>query len=37
MFQKLENLNKPETIASYLGLLSHGNTYRIQQEDLFWN
>lgn len=32
MFKKLKEDAKPERVASYLGLLSHGNTYRLQQE-----
>ena len=31
MFQKLEREIKRGTIKSYLGLLSHGNTYKLRQ------
>src|SRR3989338_6011649 len=30
MFKNLKNNNKPEVLQSYLGLLSHGNTYKIK-------
>lgn len=37
---KIENSGQPESLASYLGLLRHGNTYAVQQELLnnywFW-
>lgn len=33
MFRKLQGaFNKPEVVQSYLGILSHGNTYRLQRE-----
>lgn len=39
MFRKLNQKHNPETLASYLGLLRHGNTYklarRIEEEMLF--
>lgn len=31
MFRKVTNSNIPKTLMSYLGLLSHGNTYKLQQ------
>ncbi len=32
MFKRLAaSYKKPETVSSYLGLLQHGNTYKIQQ------
>lgn len=32
MFRKLTESSKEEVAASYLGMLSHGNTYRIRQK-----
>jgi len=33
MFRRIEETNrKPETISSYLGMLSHGNSYTLQQK-----
>jgi retron-type reverse transcriptase len=32
MFKKLKEDAKPERVASYLGMLSHGNTFGLQQE-----
>jgi len=38
MFKKLADNPKNEVFQSYLGLLSHGNTYKIEKElrNLFW-
>jgi hypothetical protein len=32
MFKKLEESQKKEVLASYLGMLSHGNCYRLKQK-----
>ncbi|MDO8443793.1 MAG: reverse transcriptase/maturase family protein [Candidatus Azambacteria bacterium] len=32
MFRRIEESPTPETLNSYLGLLRHGNTYRLQKE-----
>lgn len=32
MFKRIKQNYKPETIQSYLGLLKHGNTYRIRKD-----
>ncbi|MEK7507805.1 MAG: reverse transcriptase/maturase family protein, partial [Patescibacteria group bacterium] len=32
MFKKLENASKAETIHSYLGLLKHGNAYKLRRK-----
>ncbi len=32
MMKKLEQSNLPETLQSYLGLLGHGNTYKIRKQ-----
>ncbi len=32
MFRNLKRKNNPSTLASYVGLLSHGNTYRLTQK-----
>ncbi|MBI2055344.1 MAG: RNA-directed DNA polymerase, partial [Candidatus Sungbacteria bacterium] len=34
MVKKIEENKSPETIASYLGLLRHGNAYKIREEAL---
>jgi len=31
MFRNLENNQKPEVLASYLGMLSHGNGYKLKK------
>jgi RNA-directed DNA polymerase len=38
MFKKMINNSKDEAFQSYLGLLSHGNTYKIEKElrNLYW-
>ncbi|MCK9589627.1 MAG: reverse transcriptase/maturase family protein [Terrimicrobiaceae bacterium] len=38
MMKKIKNSAKPESLASYLGLLKHGNSYDIRQELLnnYW-
>ena len=33
MLKKLQNNDSKETLASYLGLLSHGNTYKLAQKN----
>ena len=37
MFKRLETRQSPETLNSYLGLLKHGNTKKIQDEVLLLN
>ncbi len=32
MLKNLENNPKPETIQSYMGLLSHGDTWKLRNE-----
>ena len=34
MFKRIEDTTKPETISSYLGILLHGNAYKIREEAL---
>jgi hypothetical protein len=38
MMRKIRNNAKPESLASYLGLLKHGNSYKVKQELLnnYW-
>jgi RNA-directed DNA polymerase len=38
MMRKIRNNAKPESLASYLGLLKHGNSYKVRQELLnnYW-
>ncbi len=36
MFKGIQKRPKNETLQSYLGLMSHGNTYRLKQEVLNW-
>ena len=38
MMRKVKNSAKPESLASYLGLLKHGDSYEIEQELLnnYW-
>lgn len=37
MFKRVREIVRAETLASYLGLLSHGNTYKLQEELLTKN
>jgi len=32
MIKNLENNSKPDTLQSYLGMLKHGNTFKLKKD-----